>query len=133
MSEKWKKLPKIYVWLLIFDWGSKLIARSVGWYQVNSGVGMGLLNGLPNLVIVVSFLILAWLLFSAQSVALKLILVGGVANFADRLINGQVTDWILLPVVKLWLNPADIFITLGVLMYLFGEFKIKQDENSDHI
>lgn len=59
----------------------------------------------------------------ATSVALVLILAGGISNFVDRIYFGCVIDFIDL---KFWpiFNPADIFISIGGLIWIANKLKI---------
>ena len=134
VSENLKKIrPNRWLLLLGFDWGSKVVARVLGRYQTNLGIGLGLFNQLPTAVIIISGLLILTLWHRLKSPAERLILTGGIANLVDRLVNGKVTDWIYLPGVSLWLNPADIYISLGLVWFILAEGKIVANETANNL
>lgn len=93
----------------------------------NSGIAFGLFASRTTIVIAVTAVAVAWMVwFFARSgrrhpvlpVALGLVLGGSVANLADRVRLGHVTDFLDL---EAWpaFNLADTFIVVGVAV-LFG-------------
>ena len=93
----------------------------------NSGIAFGFFSSRTTVVIGVTALAVAWMLwFFARSarrhpvlpVALGLVLGGSVANLVDRIRLGRVTDFLDL---EAWpaFNLADTFIVVGVAV-LFG-------------
>jgi signal peptidase II len=93
----------------------------------NSGIAFGLFSSRTTVVIAVTALAVAWMVwFFAQSgrrhpvlpVALGLVLGGSLANLSDRVRLGHVTDFLDL---EAWpaFNLADMFIVVGVAV-LFG-------------
>jgi signal peptidase II len=96
----------------------------------NSGIAFGLFASATSVVIVLTTVAVAWmLLFFARSGArhpvipagLGLLIGGSVANLADRVRLGHVTDFLDL---GWWpaFNLADTFIVLGVAILLAGLF-----------
>lgn len=93
----------------------------------NSGIAFGLFSSRTTVVIAVTALAVAWMVwFFARSgrrhpvlpVALGLVLGGSLANLSDRVRLGHVTDFLDL---EAWpaFNLADMFIVVGVAV-LFG-------------
>jgi signal peptidase II len=94
----------------------------------NSGIAFGLFASATSLVIVLTALAVAWMLwFFAHSgarhpilpVALGLVIGGSVSNLVDRIRLGHVTDFLDL---RFWpaFNLADSFIVVGVGVLLFA-------------
>ena len=94
----------------------------------NSGIAFGLFSSATSLVIVVTALAVAWMLwFFARSgarhpvlpVALGLVIGGSVSNLVDRVRLGHVTDFLD---VRFWpaFNLADTFIVVGVGILLYA-------------
>ena len=104
----------------------------------NTGIGFGLLkfdssviyNLISTLIAgVIIFLILLGLKSEKfDKIIFSLIVGGAIGNFYDRLIYKAVPDFIDFHLESFhWFtfNVADIFITLGVMIYLFKGFSIK--------
>ncbi len=94
----------------------------------NSGIAFGLFSSAASLVIVLTALAVAWMLwFFARSgarhpilpVALGLVIGGSVSNLVDRVRLGHVTDFLDL---RFWpaFNLADSFIVVGVGVLLYA-------------
>tara|TARA_B100001057_G_scaffold471074_1_gene533041 strand:+ start:14 stop:490 length:477 start_codon:yes stop_codon:yes gene_type:complete len=81
-----------------------------------------------------TYILLTEILTSFESLALLLILSGGIGNLIDRSLRGYVIDFIYLYYDNYSFyvfNFADTFITIGVIVYLFGtvSLKLKSDGN----
>jgi signal peptidase II len=128
--------------LIVLDWASKLwvlnhvalgdtLAVVDGWFYLahrqNTGVAFSLLSGLPMpwgplllagfSIAVVGFLFR--LLTATEGfarVALALVIAGALANAGDRLVNGSVTDFVLVAYFPYVFNLADAAITMGGVM-----------------
>lgn len=152
-----KNLPLFLTFLLALslDIGSKLRANQIlvefkpislmgEWLRItlnyNTGVAFGLFANGGSWPLVVTSIIIAslavWLvraihtgeLPSVSGWAVGMILGGAVGNFADRLPDGKVTDFIDVGIgTNRWptSNFADIFITLGVIFLLWSTFFTK--------
>ena len=94
----------------------------------NSGIAFGLFASATSLVILLTGIAVAWMLyFFSRSgarhpvlpVALGLVIGGSVSNLVDRVRLGHVTDFLDL---KFWpaFNLADSFITVGVVILLLA-------------
>jgi signal peptidase II len=92
----------------------------------NSGIAFGLFSSATSIVIVLTAVAVAWMLwFFARSgarhpilpVALGLVIGGSVSNLVDRIRLGHVTDFLDL---RFWpaFNLADSFIVVGVAILL---------------
>jgi len=101
----------------------------------NSGSAFGLFSGNAMMIFVINLAIVglvgAWLLRGgAPSVALGLVLGGGLGNLADRIFRtpglglGKVVDFIYL---SFWptFNFADAAIVIGVALLLFSNLRTK--------
>lgn len=91
-------------------------------YGVVSNAPVPLAIVLPLTVVIViacaGWLTRTWHKHHKLSLALILLIGGAIGNFADRVINGFTTDYLLL-VNRSVINVADILIILGVLGILF--------------
>ena len=110
----------------------------------NPGVAFSLLSGRGNLILVLTALMLAgltlWLLFSRTRsmlwwVPMSMVIGGGLSNLLDRLLLGQVTDYLRLGHFPVF-NVADMAVTLGVLVLcagiLFGDSHVPEDNEHEH-
>jgi len=126
-----------------------LIRHSGGFYICNKGIAFGIsaqyvilwifiisivyfsyqiLNGFSNLKLK-SFNLIENLKFKIENykavrIAIIFVISGALSNILDRITHGCITDFIDL---KIWpvFNLADIFIVLGVIMLIIGNFKFK--------
>ncbi len=126
MNEKPKLvLRKFKIWIVPLVLGLELVFKQsgIGVYKVNSGVSFGLLDGRVSLIIWLSLLgVLLFWFVRKRSWAVWLMLCGGAANLADRLIWGGVIDWIKFP-GGLWFNIADVCIVSGAFYWLITQFR----------
>lgn len=96
----------------------------------NRGVAFGVLSEAPDGAVIVAVLVaVAALIFGlvrgwlpASTLAIGLLAGGAVANLADRLPDGRVTDFIDLPHWPSF-NIADIAITLAMLLLLLRSLR----------
>lgn len=98
-------------------------------YAENTGAAFSMLEGGRWLFLLLTPVMLAafgYLLFSGRiktfpgEVAVVCIITGGLGNFIDRILNGFVVDMIyFVPINFPVFNVADIFITCGVIVFLF--------------
>ena len=105
-------------------------------HVTNSGIAFGLFSSATSIVILLTALAVAWMLyFFARSgsrhpvlpVALGLVIGGSVSNLIDRVRLGHVTDFLD---VRYWpaFNLADTFIVVGVAALLLA--LVAADRNS---
>lgn len=105
----------------------------------NTGVGFGLLDfnislvyHLITLVIFLVLIVMFYLLYKAKDLdqyAYLLVLGGALGNFYDRVVYYSVPDFIDFHYNKFhWFtfNIADIFISIGILLLLANELKLKK-------
>lgn len=131
----------IYILLVIlsvvFDLFTKAIASYAGLTILhNKGISFGLIQGRVSLISLVNLLVaaaLVWFILreikrshDLSACGMSLLLGGTVANLAERLYLGYVTDWILCPLSSffirdgLYFNLADVFICAGAfLIFLY--------------
>lgn len=101
----------------------------------NGGFACNRLEKKPGLVKAVHFVVVMVLgiysiteFFFVQgkelaSLGMAFILGGGTSNLYDRIKNGSVTDYLGLPKIpKLLFNLSDLFIFLGTILLILGEF-----------
>ncbi len=126
-----KKKLFLVLFVLLFD---QLIKRVVLifdlHYLINSGISFGFFRD-EVFIFLLHLLILLVLLFVVLKYKIKrkgilLIFAGGLSNFIDRLLYGGVFDFIHILFFP-WFNFADIFITVGILWYLFDMINKKEN------
>ena len=110
--------------------GAALIPGVIGLrYARNTGIAFSLLSGHPRLLGFLSLFLIAagflWLrgkpLKAFPLSGLALMAGGAAGNMADRLICGQVTDWIEFLFVRFPVfNLADAFLTAGCALVVFS-------------
>ena len=112
-------------------------------YVPNYGVAFNILNNESlNLGFVFSLFIfficlyLIWLIFINQIkpnqielISLSLILAGGLGNLIDRVSLGYVVDFIAFSFDPYVFNFADIYITIGMMLYLINYFLVKEQNS----
>lgn len=115
--------------LVIIDQLSKYFAISRNWpISFNQGIsyGINLPDNLETYLAVVLLFLLSLLYFlvkkSTDKLTVILILAGGFSNFIDRLDKGMVVDIFNLPKL-FFFNFADLYITIGVFLFLFVQLK----------
>lgn len=105
----------------------------------NTGIGFGLFSYTSehayNFLTIIIFLVITFLIFYAlmsnlkDKIAISIIIGGASGNFYDRIIFNAVPDFIDLHIGNFhWFtfNVADIFITLGIILYIVLEFEKKK-------
>ena len=139
------RLCKLYVINLYEDISNQQIFLTsfLNVYLIwNEGIAFGLLsfaneeiyNYITLLIILINIFII-YLLFKLNDVRkyyFLIILGGSLGNLFDRLIYRAVPDFIDFHIGNFhWFifNPADIFITLGVICLILDEFFIKNERN----
>ena len=108
----------------------------------NTGIGFGLLSSNNNIVYnLISALILAVIIFlfyliirskMIDKILLSLILGGALGNVYDRLTYFAVPDFIDIHYKNFhWFtfNIADIFITIGILVFIMKDLFLKDEKN----
>lgn len=95
----------------------------------NPGAAFSVLRGRESLLIGVSLAIVIILLYilirekalnSASRIGISMAIGGGAGNLADRAIYGRVTDMIDVSFFPPVFNLADIAVTIGCLVLVFG-------------
>lgn len=125
-------LSYIILPLVFLDQVAKLVAVKYFIYICNSlgvfGLAMG---GIP--VYLGVLLLVSYSIFLEKRkyalVGLACIFAGGFSNIIDRLLFGCVRDFIRILNFPTF-NLADVFITIGVILVIFGLFKNKNDQYS---
>jgi signal peptidase II len=135
-----KSLIAVVVTLIAADWLSKLwiinrmalgetLALIDGWlyfvHRQNPGVAFSLLADMPDvwrvpllsLASAVGVVLFGRIILSTPDAVVRagaaIVLAGAIGNLGDRLINGQVTDFVLVSFFPFVFNVADAAITVG--------------------
>lgn len=127
MSDELKRKIFLFIFLVLLDQFSKFLSLHFKLFPIsfNRGISFGLLpfeGWLP-----VDFFILILLgviLLRRASIPLVLIFTGGFSNFLDRIFWGGVVDFISLPFFPWKFNLADLGITIGIAILLYG-YRVK--------
>ena len=100
-------------------------------YCLNDGMAFSMLAGKQKLLIAATSLMLLgvlWMLFARkltplERVAWTLVLGGGIGNLIDRVLNGEVVDYINLLFMRFAVfNFADICVCVGVALWVLEIF-----------
>jgi signal peptidase II len=135
-----RSLAVAVIALIAADWGSKfwIVNRMAlgetlslvdGWlyfvHRQNPGVAFSLLADLPDvwrvplltIASVVGVLLFGRIIISTPDAVVRaaaaIVLAGAIGNLGDRLVNGQVTDFVLVSFFPFVFNVADAAITVG--------------------
>jgi signal peptidase II len=109
-------------------------ARIVHWY--NKGAAFGMFQGLNVVFATLAIVVIGFIIYYYPrvdpedwwlSLAMCLQLGGAAGNLIDRLIYGQVTDFVSMGPFPVW-NIADMSITLGVIILLVGVWWKERNE-----
>lgn len=112
------------VWYPV-DWLAPFV-KIVHWY--NTGVAFGLFQGVGNVFMVLSFLVVLVIIYYYPRVpssdwtlrlAMGLQLGGAIGNLVDRITIGHVTDFISIGTFPVF-NVADSSISIGVAVLVLG-------------
>lgn len=101
-------------------------------FVLNQGMAFSLLSGKQLFLIVATsaaLLLIAYILFFRsrgkllQQLSLILVLAGGIGNLIDRVLNGEVVDYINLLFMRFAVfNFADICVCVGVALWVLAIF-----------
>lgn len=101
-------------------------------FVLNQGMAFSLLSGKQLFLIVATsaaLLVIAYILFfrsrgnRLQQIAMILVLAGGIGNLIDRVLNGEVVDYINLLFMRFAVfNFADICVCVGVALWVLVIF-----------
>ena len=116
-----KKYFLIAIPLIILDQTIKFIIKKYFTYSTNTGAAFGILQNKTNIIILLTFFALGFLIYYTpkikHSLGLGLIFAGLIGNLIDRLNYGYVIDYIK---ISAWptFNLADIFTVTGVIILI---------------
>lgn len=98
------------------DWASKVIALQAGARTVPDTAGQPVISLL--IVLAAGMLLVAFCRTRLSAVAVGVAAGAGAANLLERLVDGQVTNFIPLP-GGLWCDPADLLLygSVGLLVW----------------
>ena len=108
-------------------------------YFLNDGMAFSMLAGKQKLLIAATSLMLLgvlWMLFARkltplERVAWTLVLGGGIGNLIDRVLNGEVVDYINVLFMRFAVfNFADICVCVGVALWVLVIFLEELHEDS---
>ena len=101
-------------------------------FVLNQGMAFSLLSGKQLFLIIATSIALIFVAYGLffrsrgrylQQAALLLILAGGIGNLIDRVLNGEVVDYINLLFMRFAVfNFADIWVCVGVALWVLGIF-----------
>ena len=109
------------------DFCLQTFLRYRGWGVPNNGVSFGMFSNLGiwlQFFLVLVFLSIAFFLLAGHKkiwVSLLVILIGGSVNLGQRLVFGNVWDYIKIPLMPFTNNLSDILIFLGVVINIYGK------------
>lgn len=129
----------LFVVLLGIDLLSKYLFYDINWFNdsiffikpiLNTGISRSMpveyYIVIPITIIFSIFLIWFWKKRHIDNISFAMLLAGALWNLFDRIIYGGVRDWI-----RPWFGPvfnmADIYITIGVLLYIVNNFTFKKE------
>ena len=111
-------------------------------YIKNSGAAFGLLNNNIYILIIITIALISYLIYELIKCNNKLyffsyllILCGALGNLIDRVFRGYVVDFISFTLFGREMaifNVADIYITFGVILFIFSIFKEGKHERNNH-
>lgn len=139
-----KLYGRIVIGLVLLDQLTKFCARSTffetleifSFFSLRHVQNEGIAFSLPMnraLLIFLTLAVIVFLVWSLRHHTLKsheiipalLVLSGAIGNFIDRIVIGSVTDFISIWIFPIF-NMADIFISIGVLLWIAVEFGYKK-------
>ena len=111
-------------------------------YIKNSGAAFGLLNNNIYILLIITIALISYLIYELIKCNNKLyffsyllILCGALGNLIDRVFRGYVVDFISFTLFGREMaifNVADIYITFGVILFIFSIFKEGKHERNNH-
>ncbi len=135
------KRMRSYLWLSVLffsvvltDQSSKLFFSKSSACNKNIAWSITIAPGIFYVVWAAIFFLLIYLLAKSKAgsekAAIFLALSGATSNFIDRILRGCVVDFIDL---KIWpvFNLADIYITMGLLLFILLHAKYKMPDNKN--
>lgn len=131
----------IFIFIIVIDQLSKYLSTNIDitiipnilkfTYIQNTGAIFGIFE--KNLVLIINIIVIIGIIIywiksqksNVKNLSLVLIISGSIGNLIDRIFRGYVIDYIkLLPFGNLPIfNIADIFITIGFLIFIILIFK----------
>jgi signal peptidase II len=121
-------VPMSTIWMPAgLDWLTPY-ARIVHWY--NTGVAFGMFQGLGGIFTILAILVALAIIYYYPQIpyedwtlraAMGLMLGGAMGNLVDRILRGQVTDFISVGNFPVF-NVADSGITVGVIIMILGVY-----------
>jgi len=111
-------------------------------YIKNTGAAFGLLNNNIYILIIITIALIVYLIYELIKCKNKLyffsyllILCGALGNLIDRVFRGYVVDFISFTLFgheMAIFNVADIYITFGVIIFIYSIFKEGKHERNNH-
>lgn len=89
----------------------------------NEGVSFGI--RLPHVEVLGILSLLAVLYYwkRTKSIGLVLVMIGGILNLTERLVNGSVFDYWRIPGTGIYNNVNDYLIFVGMVVFLWQQIK----------
>lgn len=123
---------RFYLGLLLADLLLKSLCLNFGRVVFNSGVGLGIGDGVYLQIFGVRVLafgaiLVLWWWWRTKMIGVgeRLVIIGGISNLIDRVLYGKVVDYLHFSQLNLWLNLGDIYITLGAVLIIGQALNVK--------
>lgn len=89
----------------------------------NEGVSFGWKLPYPEILGLISLVVVWFYWRKTRSWGLVLVLIGGVLNLTERLIKGYVFDYWRIPGTSIYNNVNDYLIFVGVVIFLWQQMR----------
>ena len=113
-------------------------------YTENTGAAFSMLSKNTDFLIIITIVSMAFLVYLIfikkygtviERALMTVVLAGGIGNLIDRIVSGYVVDYFEFLFMNFAVfNVADIYITVGITLYLVyalcEEYKNKKDKNN---
>ncbi len=120
----------IFLTALVADQLTKLIAPNYVEVVSNYGISFSWLDSVPSSIITLFLIVFAvWVALTLKEQwkhypkISALFWAGVISNLLDRILFGQVSDWISLPMLDIKNNLADFYLSISLLLLLIQELK----------
>ncbi len=110
-------------------------------YIRNTGAAFGILGKSTILLVIITVALLTYLIFeiiksksNLNTFAYLLIISGAIGNLIDRIFRGYVIDFISFTLFGREMaifNIADIYITFGIILFIYNVFKEDRNERNN--
>ena len=124
----------VFLAFFVFDQLTKIMASIYFEIMPNHGISFGWLNQLPAEIMTIFLIFFAagiayvWRKKWSRNQKISGLFWAGVAsNLLDRVLFGEVSDWIALPYVGIKNNFADFYISIALILLFIQEFRASHE------